>query len=221
MKPGPVGSGNHRMALDSGGIAHIAYEYAAASALSQPRYARMTADAWDHRRTVDNATMTGIAGEDLCMIVIGDEKNVVYVTQARTDDNQRLPYSRIVRARWSSAADSIEKVVLVDHLPLGEDEVALVGVHVAAAADASGALHVVYAHVLDADAGGGTCRVRYLREAAGAEGGLEWLQDDVSAALPCASEAPWVALAVEPGGRPHIGYVSEGQGVVYATRYDR
>ena len=91
----------------------------------------------------------------------------------------------------------------------------------AAAADASGALHVVYSRLLDGAADDPRCAVFYRREAAAATGGLEWLEDDVSGALPCAAQTTPVALAVEPGGRPHVGYLSEGQGVVYATRYDR
>ncbi len=223
FKPGPAGNGNHRMALDSQGVAHIAYEQGFFSGRSQPRYARITASAWDFRRTVDNPTSSGVSGEDLSMILLGDEKNVVYVAQARSEDDTLLPYARIVRARWRGAQDPIEKSVLVDQLPLnaGSDSGSLSFVRAAAAADASGALHVVYSRLLDGAADDPRCAVFYRREAAAATGGLEWLEDDVSGALPCAAQTTPVALAVEPGGRPHVGYLSEGQGVVYATRYDR
>lgn len=214
---GPATNGNHRMALDALGIAHIAYEQGFAETRSQPRYARISGNTWDFRRTVDNATVDGVSGAYVSVTVFGDEKNVIYVQQARSDESEPLPYAQIVRARWRGATQPIERSVLRDHLPFGSDVGAITA---AAAMDASGALHVVYAAPLDADAGAGTCQVHYLREAS-RNGAIELLDDDVSPGIACQAATPPVALAVEPGGRPHLAYLSATQGVVYATRYDR
>ena len=226
--PGPRGNGNHRLSLDAFGSAHIAYEEGAAPTRSRPLYRRLSTTGWQYPRTVDNPASAGLAGEDVSMVIIGDEKNVVYVRQGRSADDKVLPYAQIVRARWRGASDLIDRTVLVDHLPVGGDAdhgLSLLAVRAAAAADASGALHLVYSYVLDQDPDAGSegqrCRVLYRREAATPAGGVEWLEDDLTPALPCAYQTTPLALTVEPGGRPHIAYFSEAEGVVYATRYDR
>lgn len=219
---GTTTNGNHRMTLDSVGASHIAYERGRDETSSQPRYARSSGRSWDFTRTVDNPTNEGASGAEISIAVFGAEKNVVYVQQARDVNDEALPYVQIVRARWRGATEAIVRSVLVDHLPVYSGMIgsALLGVTAAAAMDASGALHLVYAVRVDADADAARCQVRYLHEAARA-GAIQLLDDEVSPLLSCPASTPPVALAVEPGGRPHIAYISVDQGVVYATRYDR
>lgn len=218
---GPYSNGNHRMAVDALGVTHIVYEQGFGAARSQPRYGRLAETGWDFRRTVDNPTVDGPSGASISLSIFGDEKNAVYVQQARDADGETLPYGQIVRARWRGNSDPIVRSVLVDQLPLalGDDGPNLNEIRAAAAMDASGALHVAYAVRTEEDSGNGTCTIHYLREAARG-GAIVLLHDDVSPQIACAS-APPVALAVEPGGRPHLTYVSPAQGVLYATRYDR
>ena len=219
--PGPPGNGNHRLVIDPLGSFQLAYEAGFSSVRSQPRAARLSAIGWDDQRTIDNNVPDGVSGEQLSYFFLGDERNAVYLREVET--GTPTVHGQLVRARWRSTLDAIEPGVLVDDLPVTDDhDFKPILARAVAAADASGALSVVYSAVVSAgDAGAGRlCRVRYLHEAR-QHGALVMLQDDVSGVIGCELDEPPVALAIEPGGRPHIAYLDETKGVVYATRYDR
>lgn len=222
FRPGTATNGNHQMAFDSYGGIHLVYEFGLGETRSQPRSVQFVTDHWDNLRTVDNNVPNAMSGASLSLFLLGDEKNAVYFGQLVDAQDEPLPEAQLIRARWRGANEPIQRTTLDTGFGVGVSGPGFIHGTAAAAADASGAMHVVVARQTVNGAPGvdPKCQVFYLHEAA-VGGVVQLLRDTVSDELPCSNQAVPVALAVEPGGRPHIAYVDSTQGVVYATRYDR
>lgn len=219
FSPTTWSNGNHRLARTQAGGVFMAFETGFSANRSQPRFVQLINDSWDARRTVDNNVPDSISGSDISLVMIGDERNVIYFGQDLDGDGGAASTATLWRARWRGDADPIQRSPLKSGF--GVDFSVILG-SARAATDASGALHVVYLQMDAAEEGSEpSCQLMYLREAAGANGGVEMLTDAVSPKMSCNFAPPGgIALAVEPGGRPHIVYVTEER-VMYATRYDR
>ena len=87
----------------------------------------------------------------------------------------------------------------------------------ALAVDGYGLLHLAYVRPTSDT----RCVIGYMRQTRKA-GVVTWLDDGVADNLPCEDYTGVViALAVDEKGRPHIGYAVAGQGLFYASRFDR
>ena len=220
FRPGPDSNGNHRMAADAFGGLHIVYEMGISGAFSQPRTAQLSSEGWINFRTVDPSLSQSPSGSSLSLFVLQDEKNAVYLAQATDADDNALPEAHLVRARWRSLNEPVVRVPIATGFVIDGNDGIPVGIHgtAASAADASGAMHVVFSR--EDPALPAHCQVFYAHEGA-VNGVVQVLTDTVSDVVSCSGLSLPVALAVEPGGRPHIAYIDPLKGVVYATRYDR
>jgi hypothetical protein len=207
---GVVGNGQHTLLFDAFGAGHVAFHLSQTFSSAVPRYSMLGAGVWSLSKTIDNNRLDAIAGYSLSLAVDDQTKYLAYYHRAQGATTAEL---RV--AKWSldgdtPAVDVRDKTVLADDPTTPRYAASL-------AVDKLGLLHLAYVRPTSAT----QCQIGYQRQVR-AKGQVTWLEDIVVPSFVCRDRVDMaIALRVDASARPHIAYAITGDGIYYATRFDR
>ncbi len=209
-KDGVVGNGQHSLAIDSTGAVRVVYNLSQSPSSSNPKYSELAGGLWRQPKTVDNATLSGITGYSVGLVLVGQKKLVAYYERKSGATTAELKI-----ASWTVENDfpdyDVRDLGILAPDPTSPQYT------MAFAVDGYGLLHLVHARPTSAT----RCSLMYTRQARKA-GVVRWFTDGLADNLPCQDPTGIVlSMAVDDKGRPHVGYAVAGAGVYYATRFDR
>lgn len=209
-KDGAVGNGQHSLAIDSTGAVRVAYHLSQSPASSNPKYSELAGGLWRQPKTVDNATLSGITGYSVGLVLVGQKKVVAYY-----DRKSGATSAELKIAAWTLETDTPDYDVR--DLGILAPDPTSPQYTMAFAVDGYGLLHLVHTRPTSAT----RCSLTYTRQSRKA-GVVRWLTDGIADNLPCQDPTGIVlSMVVDDKGRPHVGYAVAGAGVYYATRFDR
>lgn len=207
---GVVGNGQHTLIFDAFGAGHIAFHLSQTFSSAVPRYSMLGAGVWSLSKTIDNNRLDAMSGYSLSIAVDDQTKYLAYYYRAQGATTAEL---RV--AKWSldgdtPAVDVRDKTILADDPTTPRYAASL-------AVDKLGLLHLAYVRPTSAT----QCLVGYQRQVR-AKGQVSWLEDTVVPSFVCRDRSSMaIALRVDDSARPHIAYAITGDGIYYATRFDR
>ncbi len=207
---GVVGNGQHALLFDAFGAGHVAFHLSQTFSSAVPRYAMLGVGVWSLSKTVDNNRLDAIAGYSLSLAVDDQTKYLAYYHRAQGGTAAEL---RV--AKWSLEGDT--PVVDVRDKAIPADDPTAPRYAASLAVDKLGLLHLAYVRPTSAT----QCQIAYQRQVR-ANGQVSWLEDGVVPSFVCGDRVSVaIALRVDESARPHIAYAIAGDGIYYATRFDR
>ena len=214
VEPSVVGAGQLAVVRHAGGGPAFALHFALGQN-SSPRFRRYDGNSgWSSKKTLDNKTHAGIAGQSIDLVITQTEH---YATYFAIPTGSVAAQLRLVT--WASANDTPKISILEQAIPVKAGDPRY---EAALAVDSWGLLHLAVILPSPKTSPGTSLGVLEYRRQVLNGGQKTWITDVVDDDVASVETASHVALWVEPRGHPHIVYFNgRTKKLMYATRDDR
>lgn len=207
---GVVGNGQHALLFDGFGAGHVAFHLSQTFSSAVPRYSMLGGGVWGLSKTIDNNRLDATTGYSVSLAVDDQTKYLAYYHRAQGATTAELRVAKWSLDADTPAVDVRDKGILADDPTAPRYAASL-------AVDKLGLLHLAYVRPVSAT----QCQIGYQRQIR-VKGQVSWLDDAVVPSFVCRDRSSMaIALRVDEGARPHIAYAITGDGIYYATRFDR